>query len=142
MSTEISFYDQTTGIFHSHWIGPEKQIAANTPPNCKYIAGKHELYASRVDVASGAVVDHIPAAPSPNHIWDPQAKRHVWSEAALQRHAALTEIERLEKSQSRALREHALGMPEGTQRLAEIDRQITALRLQVASVPVPPAQSA
>lgn len=77
MSVAVSFYNAETGVFHSHWIGPEDHIESNTPAGCKALSGHHPLYASRVDVTTGRVVDHRTPAPSDKHQWDAQTKRWV-----------------------------------------------------------------
>jgi hypothetical protein len=130
MSIEVSFYDQTTGLFHSHWLGPENQMAGNTPPNCKHVVGRHELYGSRVDISTGEVVAHVPPPPTPDHVWDPNAKRHVLSDNALHMRATLTRIASLEVSQQRPQRELILDPTnaEARKRLSAIDSEISALR--------------
>jgi hypothetical protein len=57
---------------------------------------------------------------------------HAVAQAAEQaRRAALAQIAALEAGQPRALREAALGLPEGLERLKAIDAQIVGLRAQL-----------
>ena len=59
----------------------------------------------------------------------PESPNLIPDEAAQGRIRAQRSIERLERSQLRAIREHALGHQDAKQRLEEIDAEIAALRL-------------
>jgi hypothetical protein len=68
MST-YGFYDVATGDLHSKVYfcnahsGAAKDLASNTPPGHKPIAGRFNYMKHRVDLATGAVVAIIPAVP-------------------------------------------------------------------------------
>jgi hypothetical protein len=99
----VRFTDSHTGVLLGYWRGPEDQLACNTP------AG-----------AAAEVIDSVGSTAS-----EPDA-------AQLLARSARAQIEALEKQQSRALREHAIGRggtpAELRKRLEDIDDQIIALR--------------
>lgn len=133
------FYHAETGLFAdlSVCVGgdpsSDEKVRANTPEGHAALEGEFDHLSQRVDVATGAVVDHQPPAPTTDHEWNATTKR--WqlkpAVAATQeaRRAALAQIVMLEQSQDAAVRDALLGR--GTDRLKAIDEQITALRSQL-----------
>lgn len=118
----VAFFDKSTGILHqkSVLVSEDSAIALNTPEGHQAIdhpAGKMlDHRTQRIDVTTGSVVDHQPAAPS-------EDERRVAT-----RLAASRRIAQLEASQPRALREYALGDDGSKVRLKAIDDEIAALR--------------
>jgi hypothetical protein len=130
----FSFYHKDTGFIHSFSMlttNPQN-VAINTPSDHIAIGGYHDPLSKKVDIATGAIVDYQPPAPSSNHEWNADAKRWQLT-AAVQatndkRAVARSRIAQLEASQHRAVRELALGTSGALQRLQAIDSEIAALR--------------
>lgn len=145
----VTFFDKASGLMRGHWSGAPELLALNTPAGCDWIEGHHELYAARVDIAQLSIerTAHVaqqteapfkasaavltpqrPPAPSSDHEWNAERNRWQLSAAASRHQVAVAKIEALEQSQSRALREAALGLAGGRERLQAIETQIVALR--------------
>lgn len=131
------FYDSTTGEFVGRtFSGPKETLAENTLPGCEAVPADAvaDPLSQRVDVASGEVVDYIPARPSEDHEWNLATKRWVLKpEVAARlaaREAAVQEIRRLETDeQPRPVREILLGIGVGAvDRLLRIERDIRRQR--------------
>lgn len=134
----VSFYHRETGLFNGRhlMVSDPAMIPLNTPPDHIAIDGDHYDYQTqRVDVATGKVIDNIPPKPSEDHEWSTGARRwQIKPEITAKqqaRNAALGRITELELKALRALREHALGKPGATERLAAIDTEISQLRGQL-----------
>lgn len=130
-----SLYDPATGHFTGEIVGGSpKQLAANMPPGLLAIEGRFDRLSQRVDLETGTVVDWQPPAPDGDHEWNPDSKRWVLKieiAAAIERsRAALAEIEKLEGSQARPLRELAIdpSAESAAAKLRAIDEEIAALR--------------
>jgi hypothetical protein len=126
-----AYFDLTTGLQVGHFIeGTEEDAIANAPPNSRAIPDVPHPHAKRL--VDGVLVDYQPPAPSPDHEWNDAEKEWRLSAAAKrtmqERNAALSQINVLEQSQARALRELALGDETARDRLTVIDEQIAALR--------------
>ncbi len=147
------FFDEHTGVFHGDALvvnsdgsargavdGHAKMALANCPPGHKPIEGHFDPLSQRVDVASGAVVDYQPEAPSADHQWNEQVRRWALTPEAAQRQekrrAALVAIRQLEESQPRAVREALLGQAGAADRLRSLDERIAALRAQIIQIMV------
>jgi hypothetical protein len=137
----VSFYHKVTGVLHAVQViaSSDEVVALNTPPEHLAIEGHHDPLSKRVDVTTGAVVEHQPPAPSTDHAWNDETKRWALKPeiavAQARRAAALTQIATLEASQQRAMRELLIDLNDATakQRLLDIDEQIGALRSGLAS---------
>lgn len=133
-----SVYNKSTGELIGQTFSTDEQIATvptNFPDGHGVIEGLHDHLSKRVDLASGKVVEHMPPAPSADHVWNPETKRWQLTAAAadkiVRRIAAYTRIHELEASQHRRLREHALGKPGALEALQAIDDEIFSLRGQL-----------
>lgn len=126
-------YELATGLLMSRLIAHPDQVAVNTPADCGAIDGDFDPRSYRVDLSTGEIVDWQPERPSPDHEWDSGKRRWELTEEAAQRHErrarALQKIRQIEtESQPRALREFTLGHEGAAERLAEMEREIAALR--------------
>lgn len=127
-----SFYDPATGLFTGRRIsGSRSLLARNTKEGLAIAEGTHDALSRRIDLATGEVVDYQPPRPSDDHEWvgrrwrlKPDAAQRQASAMAAQR-----EIDRLEASQARAIREAVLSGD--TSRLQSIESDIAALRQSV-----------
>jgi hypothetical protein len=136
-----SLYEASTGRIIAVVTGERSRLLDGPPPaGHGYVLGKHDGTRRRVNPQTLAVEAVQPPAPDSEHEWDAESEEWVLPrDAALRRSAkaaALAQIESLEKQQSRALREQAIGRG-GTpaqlkKRLEDIDDQIAALRAQLA----------
>jgi hypothetical protein len=137
----FSFYDLETGVLHAKQIsydaahGHEDLAIRNTPSGHGFIEGHYDHLSQRVDVHTKMITDYQPPMPSKDHEWNTTTKRWQLNAAAQarldSRRAALAEIARLESMQPRALREVALKIPGGTDKLASIEAQIQTLRTRL-----------
>lgn len=124
---EWSFYDPDTGRFIPgvYYGGPEKHLAANTPPGAKAIQGRYDAMSHCVDLETGVVVA-IPVAPESAP--KPQPKANL----VPPRERALARIGHLERQQQRAQREALLKLLPTDHpvraRLKQIDDEISTLR--------------
>jgi len=129
----VTMFDETYGSLIRHWSGPANQLLLNIKPGQRAHAGLLDLKRQRIDVQSDAPVENILPQPSPHHEWDVQ----VWDwidRGASQLAALQAEIERIERGQQRAMREHALGIAAGTAKLVEINTDIVTIRDQVTAI--------
>lgn len=70
----VSFYDLNTGLFTGAQLSmPEPMIAANTPPSCGAMPGRHHHLKVKVDTATGKVVSYTPPKPP-----DTDLKTYTW----------------------------------------------------------------
>jgi hypothetical protein len=131
-----SFYHGQTGV-----VSPQRFVSGdpsskglkeNTPAGHEAIEAALDHLSQRFDLATKAVVDFQPPAPSADHVWNATSKRWTLNPAAraklAARNTALAKIRALEASQARPLRELALGDATAAKKLADIDAQIKALR--------------
>lgn len=77
-----TFADASTGLFTDRVItGSPAVIAANTPPGCVAVPGRHDHLCRRLDRASGQVVPYQPPAPADDEMrtwsWDATQERWV-----------------------------------------------------------------
>jgi len=126
-------YSLETGIFRSVYSGPEATIDEQLREGEAAIEGDFDTALVRVNLETKAVEPFIPPSPGPDYQWDDRR----WSltpEAAAslaKREAAEREIQTLEASQARAVREFILGAPDAKDRLTATDAAIAALRLDL-----------
>ena len=131
---KISVYCKTTGSIKRLVDCSEGQIQCNLGDNLSYVEGHHDPLCFTVDVESGLVVDYQPPQPSEHHEWNETTKRWVLSQAEQKRIAdiamAKAQIEKLEGSQLRPLRELALDQynADARYRVNQIEEQIAAHR--------------
>jgi hypothetical protein len=135
MRARVTFFDLATGLSNgAGYEGPEADLEANTPAGCVAMPAVDRPHLWRLQ--DGALVPHVPAAPSADHEWHDDAGEWRLTPAAAvragKRRSALARIEDLERAQARAMREQALGRG-GTpaqlrKRLEDIDDAIIELR--------------
>lgn len=128
--TRYVFYSEQTGVLHPTVKNvPDRLVAMNTPAGFIALAhatadpGKH-----KIDISTKQLMSYQPPSPGPEYEWDAAISQWKLGAPAIARNAALAQIRALEASQPRAVREAALGMPEGITRLKAIEAQIAALR--------------
>jgi hypothetical protein len=132
-----SFYDAGTGLFTGKRLHCDDAARAQSqlPSDISLLEGAFDPLSQRVQLTTGAVVDYQPPAPSPDHEWNPTAKRwrlRLPGSGGQERRAAILErIRALEANQGRALREATLGDAMAFRRLKEIDSAIAGLRQQL-----------
>lgn len=127
-----SFFDPHTGLFAGlHYTGSDGTVEANTPRGHASAEGLHDHLSRKVDLATGAVVDYQPPAPSSDHEWNDTTKR--WqltaaaqakadaAAAARARHAALI------VSQHDDIRRAVLGDAAALERLRAIETEVSGL---------------
>jgi hypothetical protein len=131
----VMFYHKDTGMFAANQllVSDERMVALNTPKDHVAIDGHHfDHLSQRVDVTSGEIVDYQPPQPSVEHEWSGTARRWQLNGASQAKRQASSEalarISQLEAQQPRALRETALGLAGGRERLLAIETEIQALR--------------
>ena len=126
------YFDEATGLLHPMTVkatSPSDALAA-TPLGHKIIEGELDFLSQRVDLATGTVVDYMPAQPSAEHKWDEYIKRWVLNQAATdQRDAersAKARIQVLENQERGLLRRLVLDPTDADARtsLAAIDAEI------------------
>lgn len=111
----FSFYDPATGLFHgsrfscSNHAGHADDLRKNTPAGAAALEGSFDSLRHRVDIATGAVVDYQPPAPSDDHEWRSDEKSWVLKPEVLEAKAAdaqaRTRIAAEETLSLRAMRE-------------------------------------
>jgi hypothetical protein len=121
--TTYCIFDTATGLFKGKLsLQDGAQLAANVPAGCGAIHGDHDIYASRVDVQTGEVIEYIPPAPEPesDHEWNPDSRRWTVQPASIerstQRAIAVAELEALDRKQARAAAELLLDAKDATAR--------------------------
>jgi hypothetical protein len=151
----VSFFHKDTGALHSNQLicSDDSVVAMNTPADHIAIDGHFDHLSKRVDVANPEfvdvyvnrtktdtpakalrykVVDYVPPSPSDDHEWNSETKRWVIKAEVIAKAqakaAALAQIAALEAKGVRAGREMQLGVAGAAERLADIDKQIAALR--------------
>src|SRR6185295_5682013 len=118
----------------------ESALEINTPEGLAAMEGKHDHLCSRVDIATGLVVNYQPPAPNADHEWDDASKRwklnHEAAAKADLKKSAGARISHLETNvQPRAQRElllsiaKRLGIDGG--RSQDIDDEIAGLRKHI-----------
>lgn len=136
---QYQFYHKETGVFGAKVFTTtsEDALTLNMPADHASREGVADHLSQRVDVATGALIDYQPPAPSPDHEWQAETKR--WELAAAVQtkrddtRAARQRIAYLESAvQPRAMREHALAFDGAADRLRAIDDEIAALRRHLA----------
>jgi hypothetical protein len=137
MIKTYSLYEAATGLFTGKRLhcDDEGLLSARLPAGTLAMEGAFDHRGQRVDLASGAVVDYRPPAPSGDHEWNSTDKR--WqvrpARGAEGRTAVIyARIQTLEATQGRAVREATLGDATAMQRLKDIDAEINALRKELA----------
>lgn len=133
MNKTWSFFDPSTGQFAGRtYSGPEAALEVNTPTGLAPLEGEFDHLSQRVDLDNAEVIDWQPPQPDDDHEWDSERRRWVQTAAARERDVrrmqAQVRIERAEKRQTRAIREHLLGDATALQRLADIEAEIVASR--------------
>jgi hypothetical protein len=132
----FSFYNEETGVFSGDEFSTSDiaLLNDNTPPGFRAYAGRVDELSQRVDIATGELVEYQPPAPEPadEYEWNAPAKRwRIRSEVATKRAkrtVAQIEIDRLERGQNRALREHAIGKGQAKKTLEDIEAAIEVQR--------------
>ena len=129
-----TFYDSKTGEIHPRRFSCSQRDHAerNAPAGHSVIEGDYIREKWRVDPATGQPVPQTPVPPDDDHEWSEGLTRFILKPDVVAtraaRSAALAQIRELEARQARAVRESLLGDASAIDRLAEIDRQIVALR--------------
>lgn len=139
----FSQYRLSDGTFTSQLVGTTQDapLASSTEG---WIEGSFDHERQRVETPQadfGAGIDglHMPRVvdyqapqPSPDHEWNDESRRWELIATARERadrhRDAVARIEQLERSQPRALREAALGIKDGKERLQAIDDEIARSR--------------
>jgi hypothetical protein len=130
----VSFAHKHTGLLNAiHLTASDyKPVALNTPPDHFEVDGHHDHLSTRVDFATGNVIDYQPPAPSVDHEWNANTKRWVVKAAVVAardaQKVARAQIAKLEAQGVRATREMLLGMAGAHDRLAAIEASIAELR--------------
>lgn len=90
MTRTWSLYDSGTGLFVGKTIMcPEDHLSANILDGHAATEGRHDHLSSKVDISTGAVIDHQPPRPSQDHEWNANAKRWCLTATAQAREAAI-----------------------------------------------------
>lgn len=138
-------FDLSTGLFTGRSMSASPEfLEANRPDGYGWIDGVIDPQSQRVDLKDRLIVDYQPPPPSDDHEWIPERKRYRLkrevARAQARRAAAQTQIEALELSSLRALREIRLaelkGEPvpeESRARLDAIEVEIEALRPELSA---------
>lgn len=140
----FSFYHKDTGVLSAKKFGCsssgnklESILSANTPRDHIAVVGNFDPISQRYDFESKTVVSFIPEATSPNHEWNPLAKRWQLNQFTAKRFAddriARQRIDELEKKQLRSIRELLID-PNNSQSIAvlqSIEAEIESHRLKV-----------
>jgi hypothetical protein len=116
-------------------------LAKNTPVGMVPIEGQLDYLSQRVsgidDDGNPIIVDYRPTKPGDEYVWSDETRRWIVDpDVAAERNSRaviVANIERLEKSQDRSLREHALGKSGAAERLQTIDNEIEKLRGNLVS---------
>lgn len=138
MNRHWSYYDEKTGELSAHQLSGPPSLCPfkNAFPGFVPIEGRYDRFSQRVDLATKQVIDWQPPAPSLEHEWDIASRRWVQHATAAareaRRSAVLAEIQALEATQARAIREAALAYDGAKQRLQALDDQIIKLRAELA----------
>ncbi|MGH8231237.1 MAG: hypothetical protein ACRESY_05385 [Steroidobacteraceae bacterium] len=138
MIKTYSLYEAATGLFTGKRLhcDDEGLLAVRLPVGTLALEGTYDRRTQRMDLATGEVVAYRPPAPSPDHEWDPAAKRWQVRPAAPspdgRTGVIYARIQALEASQGRAVREATLGDARAMKRLKEIDAEIHKLREELA----------
>jgi hypothetical protein len=148
-----SFYDAATGtLLNRRFTGTAEYIPANTPPGHVAIAGQFDHLSQRVDIVTMEVIDWQSPQPADSSLktwhWRTDecgAPRWVSSPTDLARTQQAQEkikvqIDNLEKTQNRALRELALdgGKQDAKNALRVIEDQMVLLRAEFNAPTLPP----
>jgi hypothetical protein len=133
-----SFYHKDTGAFNGVKFSSTdpNDVELNVPADHIAIEGHHDHLSKRVE--NGEVVDFQPPQPSPDHEWNGETKRWQLTTAVARSHidrlTALGQIEILEATQHRIVRESLLAVILGQeskshyQRLLAMDDEIAKQR--------------
>ena len=134
-----SFYDPATGLFSGkkfRGIRPS-DVEANTPEGLIAIEGEYDHRCQRI-LPDGQVVDWKPPKPDDDHEWNGTRWILTVAVAAVRkkRRDTQAEIENLERSQLRSMREVILDSTDdiAKDRLSGIERQIAILRAGITEV--------
>lgn len=144
-----SAYSLATGLFTGRQIDAWPELLeANLRPGEAWMEGAHDHLSSRVDLATGQVIDWQPPAPADTdlatHHWDAEIRRWVAEPTAkamrLQKRARITALIRTaEQAADRPLRELLLD-PTNTvarDRLTAINAEVAALRASMPPIDLP-----
>jgi hypothetical protein len=131
----ITVYERATGRLLRVLRGDGFEHNSQANSGEAIYEGALPLQGCRIDPATGQPEYFVPPAPDSDHSWNAEAATFIVSEVGEKRRTARSRIEALEKQQSRAIREQAIGRG-GTpaqlkKRLEDIDDQIAALRAQL-----------
>lgn len=120
-----SFCNRETGIFNGTLFlaSDDEALALNTPAAHIAVEGHHDHLTKRFDIETGKVIDYTPPAPPAA---DVVAARKQTRSAA-----ARAQINALESSQHRLIRECLLGSSTAKAKLQAIDDEIVSLRSQL-----------
>lgn len=137
MIKTYSLYEAASGLFTGKRLhcDDEGLLAVRLPAGTLALEGSFDHRTQRMDLTTGAVVAYRPPAPSPDHEWDPAAKRwQVRPSTSTEGRTGViyARIQALEASQGRAVREATLGDAQAMKRLKEIDAEIHKLREELA----------
>jgi hypothetical protein len=136
-----SIFDADTGLlagraFSTDIADPVEHariVAMNTPDGHGAVEGEHDHLSRRVDIATGAVVDYQPPAPSTDHEWSVAMKRWQFTapaQAALERRrTALARHAELISQQHDDMRRAVLGDAAALEGLKAIEIEIASLSL-------------
>jgi hypothetical protein len=137
MIKTYSLYEAASGLFTGKRLhcDDEGLLAVRLPAGTLALEGSYDHRTQRMDLTTGTVVAYRPPAPSPDHEWDPAAKRwQVRPATSIEGRTGViyARIQALEASQGRAVREATLGDAQAMKRLKEIDAEIHKLREELA----------
>lgn len=124
---KATIYDKKTGALLRTFEGPADMLALQLGGDEEAHHDLLPLASSKIDVASGKPVHFIPASP-PDYEWDADRQQHRLTAVGREKEQARVEIKLLEDSQSRALREFALGDKSAEAKLRLIDDKIQGHR--------------
>ena len=128
-----TLFDTLSGLPLGRFTCGEDLVAGNVRGEQVAHEGAFDLYATRLDDASGLPMPYQPPQPDADHEWI--ASRWMKKAEALQREAQRTQaqarIDELERKQARRVREL---LAESDPQLKALDQQIQALRADLQPV--------
>jgi len=134
------YYHKETGLLSERTLvvnspTAERDAAANAPPDHAPLEGDFHHQRHRVDIATGAVIDYQPPAPSEHHEWHESSRQCLLKPEAAEMRAAhfraMGELQQLDAKALRAMTDHIMGDKAAAARLSQIETQKNELRPKV-----------
>lgn len=144
MANKWAFFDTATGLFTGRvFCGSEENLAANTPAGCGAAQGDIDWASSKVDIASGKVVDWQPPAPPDDALrtweWDDKSRRWMAQPTLAARKAeriapVQAAIEAQEAAQARPVREALAALIAGGKPAKDSSDKLSKVVAEVAAL--------